>query len=78
MSLSYTNKQYMLFEPKSVKSDQRKETPRLLVTPIMLQNEYEDVSCQQTHDEDVENVRGLDIWHITGGKKNKSNLLQIE
>lgn len=42
-----------------------------------LQNEYEDLTAGHTLDEDIEHVKGLDIWNVPLTTHSKCNFLQL-
>lgn len=45
--------------------------------PSALQIDFDDLTYGQSIDEDIENVKSLDFWHLTGSNKNQSSSFLI-
>ena len=54
-----------------------KKEPGAALDPSAFQIDSEDLTYGQSIDEDIENVKGLDFWHLTGGNKPHSTFFRI-
>lgn len=64
--------------PEKLKLLQKsKKDKRSATDPSALQIDYEDLTYGQSVDEDIENVKGLDFWHLTGASKHPCTSFRI-
>jgi len=52
-----------------------KKNVKIMTSSEMFQNNFEDVNCAETDDQEIERVKGLDIWNIPKTSRTRGNLM---
>ena len=77
MSFFSSNKPYYLLDKNSLRQMmmKNKKNVKIMTSSEMFQNNFEDVNCAETDDQEIERVKGLDIWNIPKTSRTRGNLM---